>query len=127
MDVRESNPDVRIPINKRSVTKPTTAPAHDPVEEPAAAPGFDLADYMEPADITAYRVREVTAELDRGGFVFLKLNGKAPVQRAWSTAPRPVREAVLSWARTGNIGVRTGRVSGVVVLDEDTAVRLEWP
>lgn len=47
------------------------------------------------------------------------LNGKAPTTKGWNSAPPPTAETVRRWAESGNVGLRCGRVSGVVVLDVD--------
>lgn len=45
--------------------------------------------------------------------------GKRPIQTGWSEAPFPFAEEAIEWARAGNIGVRTGAISGVIVVDVD--------
>jgi putative DNA primase/helicase len=57
------------------------------------------------------------------GWVLTPLQGKVPRLRAWTElAPPPLGE-VEHWAATGNLGVRTGPVSGVVAIDDDTEGR----
>ena len=46
---------------------------------------------------------------------------KEPYLKGWQTAPPPDRATVEAWAKKGNVGLRTGSTSGVVVLDDDTA------
>jgi Bifunctional DNA primase/polymerase, N-terminal len=70
------------------------------------------------ASAVEMRVREVLAGYDRG-WAFTPLSGKRPTQGGWSTAPRPTREECGAWARAGNVGLRTGAISGVVVVDID--------
>ena len=53
------------------------------------------------------------------GWSFVPLAGKVPIQKGWQAAPRESLEEALDWARRGNVGLRTGRTSGVVVLDLD--------
>ena len=53
------------------------------------------------------------------GFAFTPLDGKIPTQKGWSRGDRASLEQALRWAQQGNIGLRTGSVSGVVVLDVD--------
>jgi putative DNA primase/helicase len=53
------------------------------------------------------------------GWSFVPLSGKVPTQKGWQAAPRESLEDALAWARRGNVGLRTGRTSGVVVLDLD--------
>ena len=42
------------------------------------------------------------------GFSFTPLDGKAPKYKAWARAPHETLSMSLCWARTTNIGVRTG-------------------
>ena len=67
----------------------------------------------------AYRVDEVRKGHARG-WDFIPLKGKVPKQTAWSKRPRADLATSETWARGGNIGLRTGQVSGVVVVDDDT-------
>ncbi|MGE0193915.1 MAG: phage/plasmid primase, P4 family [Planctomycetota bacterium] len=53
------------------------------------------------------------------GWALTPLNGKAPTTKRWNSAPPPTAETVRRWAESGNVGLRCGRVSGVVVLDVD--------
>lgn len=70
---------------------------------------------MTPAEI---RVAEVTAGHERG-WSFTPLNGKKPVQSGWQRATREALEQALAWAEAGNVGLRTGTISGLVVIDVD--------
>lgn len=45
--------------------------------------------------------------------------GKRPLLKAWQKRPRETLREVLDWASRGNLGLRTGRISGVVVIDLD--------
>lgn len=54
------------------------------------------------------------------GWHFIPLNGKVPTLKAWTTAPRASLAEALAYAAEGNVGLRTGLVSGVVVVDVDT-------
>ncbi|MCC7172797.1 MAG: bifunctional DNA primase/polymerase [Planctomycetes bacterium] len=65
------------------------------------------------------RVREVTDGHKRG-WSFTPLNGKKPYLGEWNTAPHPTSDQCVAWAKRGNIGIRTGAASGVIVFDEDT-------
>jgi len=59
-------------------------------------------------------------EVRRGyalGFSYTPLNGKIPVLSGWSERPRLPLDECLAWH--GNLGVRTGKASGVVVVDVD--------
>ncbi len=53
------------------------------------------------------------------GWSFTPLNGKRPVLTAWQKRPRETLEEALAWATKGNVGLRTGRASGIVVIDVD--------
>ena len=70
----------------------------------------DLAGYVE----YGYRL----------GWSFTPLNGKAPVLKGWQKRPRESLTDALRWAREGNVGLRTGRASGVVVIDADDGADL---
>lgn len=65
------------------------------------------------------RIAEARKAHERG-WSLVPVKGKAPIQKGWSTAPCPSLEAVEAWAKAHNLGVRTGAVSGIVVIDEDT-------
>jgi putative DNA primase/helicase len=54
------------------------------------------------------------------GWLLTPLRGKKPYLKGWQAAPPPDLATVESWAKKGNIGVRTGAASGIVVLDDDT-------
>ncbi|MGB2824568.1 MAG: bifunctional DNA primase/polymerase, partial [Phycisphaerae bacterium] len=53
------------------------------------------------------------------GWSFTPLNGKRPKLKSWQDRPRETLEKALAWAARGNVGLRTGRASGVVVIDVD--------
>ena len=53
------------------------------------------------------------------GWSFTPLVGKRPVLTAWQRRPRENLEEALEWASKGNVGLRTGRASGIVVVDVD--------
>ena len=55
------------------------------------------------------------------GWSFTKLNGKRPVFKDWTTKPRASLQDVVSWLPRYNVGLRTGAVSGVYVIDVDIA------
>lgn len=52
------------------------------------------------------------------GWCFLPLSGKVPTVSGWQNAPQAPLSDVIQWAK-GNIGLRTGAASGVVVVDVD--------
>ena len=64
------------------------------------------------------RVSEALAAHDRE-WALTPLRGKAPTLSGWQKRPKPTREEVERWARQGNVGLRCGQVSGVIVIDED--------
>ncbi|MBL8764054.1 MAG: bifunctional DNA primase/polymerase [Phycisphaerae bacterium] len=64
------------------------------------------------------RVDEARAAFDRG-WCLTPLDGKRPRLKGWQSLHRPIRPLIESWARSGNVGVRTGQPSGVIVLDVD--------
>jgi len=51
------------------------------------------------------------------GWSFTPLAGKRPILKGWQKRPREAMEEALAWAAQGNVGLRTGRTSGVVVID----------
>jgi putative DNA primase/helicase len=60
----------------------------------------------------------------RCGWSFTPLAGKRPTLKGWQSAPRESLEQALAWAKAGNVGLRTGRASGVVVIDADPGADL---
>ena len=50
----------------------------------------------------------------------MPVNGKKPAGKAWQKQPPPSSEQVEEWARAGNVGLRTGTVSGGICIDDDT-------
>jgi len=68
-------------------------------------------------------LREVQHGIERG-WAFTPLNGKVPIRKSWQTEP-PIPLAQLQKHR-GNIGLRTGEVSGgIVVIDVDDPAAME--
>lgn len=65
---------------------------------------------------------EVAAAHERG-WRFTPLAGKIPKLPGWASAPPATLDETLAWLPC-NIGLRTGSVSGVVVIDDDTG---EYP
>jgi len=53
------------------------------------------------------------------GWSFTPLSGKRPTLPGWTERPRETVEEALEWARAGNVGLRTGSNSGIVVIDLD--------
>jgi len=75
---------------------------------------------MEPQDIRAASVRHGYAM----GWSFTPLAGKKPIHKGWPSAPRESLDEALTWAARGNIGLRTGLTSRVVVIDADKGADL---
>lgn len=53
------------------------------------------------------------------------MDGKRPVLKRWQSAPRESLEQALGWAAKGNVGLRTGKASGIVVIDVDPGGDIE--
>ena len=53
------------------------------------------------------------------GWSFTPLHGKKPFLDGWSSLPKESMEEAMAWAAQGNVGLRTGRTSGVVAIDLD--------
>ena len=68
-------------------------------------------------DATDYRRSEVEKGHKRG-WSFTPLRGKRPFKKKWQAAPREPIEEALAFAQ-GNVGLRTGAASDVVVIDVD--------
>ncbi len=68
---------------------------------------------------TAYRITEAEKGHVRG-WAYVAMRGKRPFQKEWQVQPAPDLGMVRSMAAAGNVGVRTGAISGIVVIDDDT-------
>jgi len=53
------------------------------------------------------------------GWSFTPLSGKRPKLKRWQDRPHETLDEALTWAAQGNVGLRTGRASGVVAVDVD--------
>lgn len=54
------------------------------------------------------------------GWALTPLTGKRPILDAWQARPMPTAQAVAGWvAAAHNLGLRTGPISGVLVVDHD--------
>ena len=53
------------------------------------------------------------------GWSFVPLNGKAPIMRGWQSASRESSETLAAWVARGNVGIRTGPSSGIIIIDQD--------
>ena len=65
---------------------------------------------------------DLVQEIQNGyasGWSYTPLNGKKPYLDGWQNLPRPTLTECLDWARRGNVGLRTGLVSGIAVIDID--------
>lgn len=71
------------------------------------------------ANATELRVVEARKAHDRG-WLLTPLRGKRPYLKHWSKLAAPEHATVERWARAGNVGLRTGSASGIVVIDDDT-------
>ncbi len=72
--------------------------------------------------------KEVAAGYARG-WSFTPLRGKAAYLDAWNTRPRETLQEALAWAAAGNVGLRLGPASGIVIIDDDTgdfALPVSW-
>jgi putative DNA primase/helicase len=69
--------------------------------------------------VAAARIALIRLGYDQG-WSFTPLDGKIPTTKRWQQLPRETLETALRWAEAGNIGLRTGPVSGVIVLDVDS-------
>ena len=58
------------------------------------------------------------------GWSFTPLSGKKPTLMAWQERPRETLDEALAWVGKGNVGLRTGRTSNVVVVDVDPGADL---
>jgi len=62
------------------------------------------------------------------GWSFVPLVGKVPTQKGWASRKRETLDEALAWAKVGNVGLRTGEHSGVLVIDVDPgAAPIELP
>src|SRR5690349_8795319 len=66
-----------------------------------------------------FRVEEAKKAFGRG-WPLTPLHGKKPVKKGWQKAPPADLATTEQWARSGNIGLRTGQISGVVGVDDDS-------
>jgi hypothetical protein len=66
------------------------------------------------------RIEEARRALDRN-WALIVLKGKVPVQKGWQTRePYPLK-TLRNWINSGhNLGLRTGAISGVIVIDDDS-------
>lgn len=66
------------------------------------------------------RLQEARRALERN-WPLIALNGKVPVHKGWQKSKPPSITMVERWLRKGhNLGLLTGRASGVLVIDDDS-------
>ena len=88
-----------------------------------------MADQFSSKDDGAQRRAEVVRQALAHGIVPLRLHplSKRPVEVGWQQAAVPTDAQAGGWASAGNIGFRTGRVSGgIIVLDLDPGADVEF-
>ncbi len=69
-------------------------------------------------DLVQHRIAEAVACVRRG-WSLVPLKEKKPTLNNWTELPATTEEEARNYARRGNFGIRTGAISGVVVLDID--------
>ena len=70
--------------------------------------------------MTKTRIDEVRSGHVRGwSFTPLRKGTKRPKHNDWPRRPRESVDEAVRWAEEGNVGLRTGKISGVIVLDVD--------
>jgi hypothetical protein len=62
---------------------------------------------------------------ERFGWSFTPLKGKRPKLAKWQARPREPLAQALAWAGEGNVGLRTGPASGIIVVDVDIGGDIE--
>ena len=72
-----------------------------------------------PDDVVQLRRSEARNAVGRG-WALTPLRGKQPIKKNWQAEPPASRSAVETWATKHNLGLRTGSISGVIVLDDDS-------
>jgi len=66
------------------------------------------------------RIEEPRRALARN-WALIPLDGKIPKHKGWQKRPAANLSTVYGWVRKGhNLGLRTGKVSGVIVIDDDS-------
>lgn len=54
------------------------------------------------------------------GWSYVQLKGKIPTEKSWASRKRESKDLAAKWAEAGNVGIRTGKHSGgLVVVDID--------
>ncbi len=74
----------------------------------------------DPAARMQSRIEEALRATERK-WALIALTGKVPVHKGWQNKKAPALAEVERWLRKGhNLGLRTGLVSGVIVIDDDS-------
>jgi hypothetical protein len=74
----------------------------------------------EAAPASTERIDEAKRALARN-WPLIALSGKVPVHRGWQKREPDDQTTICLWIKQGrNLGLRTGRASGVIVLDDDS-------
>ena len=69
---------------------------------------------------TEDRIEEARRALNRN-WALIALKGKVPVQKGWQTREPYTLKPLGNWIKSGhNLGLRTGAISGVIVIDDDS-------
>jgi hypothetical protein len=63
-------------------------------------------------------IQEVSAGYQRG-WRFTPVKGKRPFLKGWAKAEPETLDQAAKWAAEGDVGIRTGRVSGINIVDVD--------
>lgn len=79
-----------------------------------------MSDRLDGDALVENRVAEARAAHARG-WSLTPQRGKRCYRVGWQSEPPADLDTVEAWARLGNLAVRTGSISGVLVLDDDTA------
>jgi hypothetical protein len=70
-------------------------------------------------DATSYRIAEAENAHARG-WLLTPTRGKRPFLKEWQKRAAPDLPTVKQWAQQGNVANRTGKGSGLTVIDDDT-------
>jgi putative DNA primase/helicase len=76
-------------------------------------------------EVPVLLVEEVKSGYIRG-WRFTPVKGKRPMRKGWSRETPADLDETVKWATDGDVGIRTGQVSGVVVVDVDQPTIPHW-
>ncbi len=105
------------PATPRASSRPTTPPVQQAPTGAGPHPPPPPAPPPPKMDPMLAEARKAVAR----GWALTPLKGKKPYLKGWQKRAAPRPSEVDDWARRGNVGVRTGGVSGIAVVDDDTA------